>query len=98
MFPTLSFNQLQNELSLKAIAWDFKKRMFVSPSSLEFEWSTDGLEAADCLKGCTKDELDMAVEAMKLARYDVRINTHASLMRPILEEALKRLEENNVQR
>lgn len=43
-------------------------------------------------------KLDMAVEAMKLARYDVRINTHASLMRPILEEALKRLEENNVQR
>lgn len=56
------------------------------------KWNTRPLEEA------LQAKLDMAVEAMKLARYDVRINTHASLMRPILEEALKRLEENNVQR
>jgi len=69
MFPTLSFSQLQNELSLKAIAWDFKKRMFVSPSSTEFEWSPDGLEAADCDKGCKKDEPDK--DSMDKLTYDL---------------------------
>lgn len=91
MFPTLSFNQLQNELSLKAIAWDFKKRMFVSPSSLEFEWSTDGLEAADCLKGCTKDELDMAVEALhRIMKFPA---LSSDWYRMVADEATAKLEE-----
>lgn len=33
-------------------------------------------------------QLDKAMKAMKLARYDERINTHASLIRPILEDTL----------
>lgn len=51
----IQFDQLEGELSLKAIAWDFDQNKFVSPSRKQFVWRDDGLESAECVKGC-KDE------------------------------------------
>lgn len=41
---------LQHELALKAIAWDCKKRRFVSPSWSDFVWEQLGLATATCYK------------------------------------------------
>jgi hypothetical protein len=48
----ISFDQLEGELSLKAIAWDFDQGKFVSPSYSGFVWERDGIESAECNKGC----------------------------------------------
>jgi len=45
---------LRNPLALKAVAWEFSKHMFVSPSHYEFEWTKDGLETALCRR-CGED-------------------------------------------
>jgi hypothetical protein len=47
------FDQLENELVLKAIAWDDKIGKFVSPSHSGFVWERDGIEAATCTRKCT---------------------------------------------
>jgi len=48
----INFEILENELALKAVAWDYDRGTFVSPSVQEFTWSREGLEAGVCEKGC----------------------------------------------
>jgi len=55
----LKFDQLENELALKAVAWDFEQHAFVSPSKKEFVWNPDGLEAAVCHKCESAMPVDM---------------------------------------
>jgi hypothetical protein len=51
------FDQLTQELVLKAVMWDEKKGAFVSPSYNEFVWQKDGIESATCKKEtCTPGE------------------------------------------
>jgi hypothetical protein len=39
---------IENCVGLKALAWDFDKRTFISPAQPEFIWSPGGLQACKC--------------------------------------------------
>lgn len=55
MFPLKM--PLEHELALKAVAWDYTKGTFVSPSVASFSWSKDGLESAECVRGCDNEDI-----------------------------------------
>lgn len=60
---------LRNPLALKAVAWDFDKHMFISPSHTEFTWTKDGLESAECYK-CKEETPGFDCSCGLYATYD----------------------------
>lgn len=54
MFPLRA--PLEHEMAMKAVAWDYTRGTFISPSAKHFKWSRDGLESADC-KTCENKDI-----------------------------------------
>lgn len=67
--------QIENILGLKALAWDYQTRTFVSPARPDFIWSRAGLQVAGCeARGCKIDIIpNPECSCGMYAAYDIDI-------------------------
>lgn len=78
------YQAVENVLALKALAWDYQKAAFVSPSVQGFVWARGGLQAASCDMGHRVP--DPGCTCGIYATYDIqlaRLYTAASHISPI---------------
>jgi hypothetical protein len=65
--------QIENILGLKALAWDYERRQFISPARPDFVWSPGGLQASVCANGYKHSVPDRNCTCGLYASYDIHI-------------------------
>jgi len=64
---------VKNTLGLKALAWDYRKGIFVSPARPEFVWSPGGLQASTCGRGYDHKVPELTCTCGLYASYNINI-------------------------
>lgn len=67
------YQALENVLGLKALAWDYHKRTFVSPACRDFVWTQGGLTASKCGLGKNHKVPDWDCTCGLYAVFDISI-------------------------